>query len=35
MCEVNECLQHFYLKREICQLIDQEYDMSMPNFANT
>jgi hypothetical protein len=35
MCEVSERLQPFYLKRGICQLIDEEYDMSMPNFVNT
>jgi hypothetical protein len=32
--EVSEHLQLFYLKREICQLTDYEYDMNMPNFVN-
>jgi hypothetical protein len=35
MCEVSEHLQHFYLKHEICQLGDHEYDMSMPIVVNT
>jgi hypothetical protein len=30
--EVSRYLQPFYLKREICQLTDHEYDMSMPIF---
>jgi hypothetical protein len=35
MCEVSEHLEHFYLKRKICQLIDHKYDMIMPTFINT
>jgi hypothetical protein len=35
MCEVSEHLQPFYLKREICELTDHEYGMSMPTFVNT
>jgi hypothetical protein len=34
MWEVSEHLQLFYLKHEICQLTDHEYDMSMPTFVN-
>jgi hypothetical protein len=35
MCEVNRHLQpYFYLKREICQLTDHKYNMSMPTFCN-
>jgi hypothetical protein len=32
--EVGRQLYPFYLKRGICQLTDQEYDMSMPTFCN-
>jgi hypothetical protein len=35
MCEVSEHLQPFYLKHEICQLTDYEYDMNMLTFVNT
>jgi hypothetical protein len=35
MSELSEYLQHFYLKCEICQLTDYEYDMGMPTFVNT
>jgi hypothetical protein len=31
--EVSRHLQHFYLKRGICQLTDHEYDMSMHIFC--
>jgi hypothetical protein len=34
MCEVSRHLQPFLLKRGICQLIDHEYDLSMPTFCN-
>jgi hypothetical protein len=34
MCEVSRHLHHFYVKREIYQLTDHEYDMSMPTFCN-
>jgi hypothetical protein len=34
VCEVSRHLQPFYLKREICQLTDHEYDMSMFIFCN-
>jgi hypothetical protein len=30
--EVSRHLQHFYLKRGICQLTDHRYDMNMPIF---
>jgi hypothetical protein len=33
--EVSGYLQPFYLKREICKLTDNEYDMSMPISMNT
>ena len=32
MREVSKYLQHFYLKRGICQLTDYEYDMNMSIF---
>jgi hypothetical protein len=35
MCEINEHLQPSYLKCEICQLTDHEYDRSMFTFVNT
>jgi hypothetical protein len=34
MCEISRHLHFFYIKREICQLTDHEYDMSMPTFRN-
>jgi hypothetical protein len=34
MCEVSRHLHYFYEKRGICQLIDHEYDISMPTFYN-
>jgi hypothetical protein len=34
MYEVSRHLHHFYVKREIYQLTDHEYDMSMPTFCN-
>jgi hypothetical protein len=34
MCKVTKHLLPFYVKRGICQLIDHEYDMSMPTFYN-
>jgi hypothetical protein len=34
MREVSRHLHIFYIKRGICQLIDHEYDMSMPTFCN-
>jgi hypothetical protein len=35
MCKLSKNLQPFYLKREICQLSDHEYDMSMSTIVNT
>jgi hypothetical protein len=35
MRELSEPLQPFNLKHGICQLIDYEYDMSMPTFIIT
>jgi hypothetical protein len=35
MCEVSKHLQHFYLKRGICQLTNHKNNMSMPTFINT
>jgi hypothetical protein len=32
--EVSRHLHPFYVKHEICQLIDHEYNMSMPIFYN-
>jgi hypothetical protein len=32
--EVSRHLHPFYVKREICQLTDHEYNMSMPTFYN-
>jgi hypothetical protein len=32
--EVSRHLHPFYVKHRICQLIDHEYDMSMPTFYN-
>jgi hypothetical protein len=34
MCEVSKHLHHFYVRREICQLTDHAYDISMPIFNN-
>jgi hypothetical protein len=34
MREVSRHLHYFYVKRGICQLTDQKYDMSMPTFCN-
>jgi hypothetical protein len=34
MREISRHLHPFYVKRGICQLIDHEYDMSMPTFCN-
>jgi hypothetical protein len=34
MCKISRHLHHFYVKREICQLTDHKYDMSMPTFCN-
>jgi hypothetical protein len=35
MRKVRRHIQPFYLKREICQLTNHKYDMSMPTFVNT
>jgi hypothetical protein len=32
--EVSRYLHPFYIKREICQLTEHEYDMSMPTIRN-
>jgi hypothetical protein len=32
--EVSRHLLNFYVKREICQLTDHKYDVSMPIFCN-
>jgi hypothetical protein len=34
MRKVSRHLYHLYVKREIFQLTDHEYDMSMPTFYN-
>jgi hypothetical protein len=34
MRKVSRHLDHFYVKHEICQLIDHEYDMNMLTFYN-
>jgi hypothetical protein len=34
MCKVSRHLHLFYVKREICQLINHAYDMSMSTFCN-
>jgi hypothetical protein len=34
MCDVSRRLHHFYVKSEIFQLTDYEYDINTPTFCN-